>query len=100
VEICHSKRPKDLRYAEIGPHLVQELVTCYSLERYLQPHRVFCPFHFRDWDRVLDPEVEWQFGEETRAIHLWNEEWRLKGQDKDARYPSDCLYERLKALHL
>jgi hypothetical protein len=100
VEICLTKRPEDLHWTEIGPELVQNLVTSYSLERYLQPHRVFCPYLWRDWDRVLNPAVEWHFDEETRAIHLWNEEWRRRGQDKDARYPSDCLYERLKALHL
>ena len=41
-----------------------------------------------------------QLDEETRAVHFWNEMWRRGGRDKDARYPPDCLFERLKAIHL
>ena len=33
-------------------------------------------------------------------VHLWNEMWRRGGRDKDASYPPDCLYERLKARYL
>src|SRR5262249_18506933 len=96
VDVCLSKRPEDLYWGEIGPQLLQEVVASYALERYLQPHRVFCPVDFSDWERVIDPGVDWQFDEETRAVHFWNEMWRRGGRDKDARYPPDCLFERLK----
>ena len=52
------------------------------------------------WRRVLDPSAPWQFPPETRAIHLWNEQWRRAGQDKDAHYDVTCLYERLKQCYL
>jgi mannosyltransferase OCH1-like enzyme len=100
TEVCLSKRPDDLVWGETGPRLMQEIVARFALERYRQPHRVFCPIGFRDWARVLEPGVDWEFGVETRAVHLWNEMWRRGGRDKDASYPPDCLYERLKALHL
>ena len=34
------------------------------------------------------------------AVHLWNEMWRDSGQDKNAAYDPECLYEQLKKKYL
>jgi len=70
------------------------------LERYKQPAEVFCPIGYAEWHKVLEPEAELQLSERTYAIHLWNERWRAAGQDKNASYSDDCLYESLKKRYL
>jgi Alpha 1,4-glycosyltransferase conserved region len=61
---------------------------------------VFCPIPYYEWNYMLDPSRVWEFGAETRAIHLWNEMWRRSGTDKDTRYHPECLYEQFKAKFL
>ena len=72
----------------------------YSLGHFVRPPHVFCPIPFQEWDRVLVPGFEWQFHNETCAIHLWNEMWRRNNCPKDAGYDPACLYEQLKSRYL
>jgi len=99
-QVCRSKNPEELVWGETGPRLMSDTVKRFSLERYAMSDSVFCPISVVDWEKVLDPEREWTFGETTRAIHMWNEVWRRTGMDKDAQYHPDCLYERLKRKYL
>ena len=76
----------------------QEAVLAYLqdyLEKYQKPHHVFCPLGYADWHKVLEPEAEAML-DGAYAIHLWNERWRAAGQDKNAQYSENCLYEQLK----
>ena len=95
-EVCRSKDTTRLVWGETGPKLMAETVARHGLERFRQPHQVFCPVSFLDWHRVLEPDAALAFGDSTRAVHLWNERWRATGQDKNAAYHPDCLYEQLK----
>ena len=97
---CEQMDPAALQWSQCGPRLFGRAVEAHALHRHVQPWPVFCPLHFSAWRRVLDPSASWQFPPETCAIHLWNELWRRSGQDKDARYDSECLYERLKQRYL
>lgn len=98
--VCEKKNPERLVWGETGPRLMAEAVSKHSLEKYTKPHHVFCPLAYSDWRNVLEPEAATLRDESSYAIHLWNEMWRAAGQDKDARYPPDCLYERLKGRYL
>jgi mannosyltransferase OCH1-like enzyme len=98
--VCEQKNPEQLVWGETGPRLMAAAVAKFSLEEYKQPPEVFCPLGYGDWHKVLDPEAQLEFGESTYAIHLWNERWRGAGQDKNAAYPPDCLYEQLKRQYL
>ena len=98
--VCQTKNPRDLVWGETGPRLTGEAVRKYSLEKYVKPHRVFCPVGYTDWRKVLEPGAEALLDERSYAIHLWNEMWRADGQDKNAEYDRDCLYERLKRRYL
>lgn len=98
--VCRTKDPEKLVWGETGPKLMAEAVGRYSLEEYQKPYQVFCPVGYQEWRTVLEPCVEFAFGESTYAVHLWNEKWRAAGQDKDAQYHPDCLYERLKRKYL
>lgn len=99
-EVCQKKNPQDLVWGETGPKLMGEAVRKFSLERYKQPSRAFCPLEYSDWHKFLEPDFDEVFGPETYAVHLWNEMWRAAGQDKNATYAADCLYERLKREYL
>jgi mannosyltransferase OCH1-like enzyme len=99
-KVCQTKNPGRLVWGETGPRLMAKAVRELSLERYRKEAHVFCPINYADWQRVLQPGFEIIFDERTFAIHLWNEMWRVAGQDKDAQYPQSCLYEELKRTYL
>lgn len=98
--VCQGKEPERLVWGETGPRLMAEAVNRFSLESYRQPCHVFCPLSFPEWRRVLEPEAEVPIDGRVCAVHLWNEMWRAAGQDRDAQYPADCFYERLKRSYL
>jgi mannosyltransferase OCH1-like enzyme len=99
-DACERMNTSELKWSQCGPALVRQAVESYSLEHSVQPWEVFCPVHFSVWEQMLDPSISWSFEVRTHAVHLWNELWRRSNQDKDANYPSSCLYERLKERYL
>lgn len=99
-EVCEKKDPQQLKWGETGPRLMTEAVRKFSLENYKKPYWCFCPLGFREWRRVLEPDAEGLVHEESYAIHLWNEMWRVAGLDKNGSYDKNCLYERLKTKYL
>lgn len=99
-QVCREKDPEQLTWGETGPRLLDAAIKLFSLERYTKPHRFFCPLGFEEWDMVLDPGANPLVGEESYAVHFWNEMWRRGGRDKDGEYHPDCLYEQLKRKYL
>jgi len=95
-EECSRIDPKELTWGQCGPQLMSRAVESFSLQSHIQPPDVFCPIPFPEWRRMVEPGIPWSFGEETRAVHLWNEMWRRHQKDKDGRYDENCLYESLK----
>lgn len=91
--VCEQKDPQQLMWGETGPRLMTEAVKSFALEKYAKPPKVFSPLRFNEWRKVLEPDV---IDGDSYAIHLWNEMWRAAGQDKNATYDQNCLYERLK----
>jgi Glycosyltransferase sugar-binding region containing DXD motif/Alpha 1,4-glycosyltransferase conserved region len=98
--VCKKKDPNKLVWGETGPRLVGETVERCGLGRYVRSSATFCPIPFREWELVLAPNYHQGFAADVFAIHLWNEMWRDSGRDKDASYPAECLYERLKSRYL
>jgi len=99
-EVCQTKEPDKLGWGETGPRLMGQAVERFSLDRYREPAHVFCPLDYANWRQVLEPVWTEALLEGSSAIHLWNERWRAAGQDKNARYHPNCLYEKLKRLYL
>lgn len=99
-EVCRKKDPQKLNWGETGPRLMGEAVTRSSLEQHVKPYTFFCPLSYSDWSRVLEPETHDLLNGGNYAIHLWNEMWRKVNQDKNARYPDTCLFEKLKRNNL
>jgi hypothetical protein len=98
--VCESKDPERIVWGETGPRLMAAAVREFSLESYTQPPEVFCPIGYADWHKVLEPDADLKLTDRSYAIHLWNERWRAVGQDKNAEYPAECLYETLKSRYL
>lgn len=63
---------------------MSESIKRLSLEGFVMPSRVFCPFGYKEWDEVLNPNKVWSFGSDACAIHLWNEMWRRNDRDKNS----------------
>jgi mannosyltransferase OCH1-like enzyme len=97
---CLSKDPGRITWGETGPRLVTEVIRTYALHAFVRHYQTFTPVAHFEWERMLEPGWTSDFTASTYAIHLWNEKWRQAGQDKNALYPPDCLYERLKAKYL
>ena len=97
---CQSIDPKTLKWGQSGPRLADAAVEACSMRSYMQPPHVFCPIHFSEWEKLLDPKVKWAFSESTVAVHCWNELWRRSSQSKDRPYETGCLYEELKRSYL
>jgi len=95
-KVCEQKDPAELMWGETGPRLMTEAVKRCSLEDYAKAPQVFSPLQYTEWHRVLEPEAQGLIDEDSYAIHLWNEMWRATGQDKNATYDHNCLYEQLK----
>jgi hypothetical protein len=98
--VCGEKDRATLVWGEVGPRLVRDAVERFSLQRFVKPRTAFCPISYTEWESVLDGSARFEFGEETFALHLWNEMWRREKRDKDGMYDSRCLFERLKMRYL
>jgi mannosyltransferase OCH1-like enzyme len=98
--VCDQKDPQQLKWGETGPRLMTEAVSKFSLERYKKPCHYFNPVDYMDWRKVLDADTDGLLHEDSYAIHLWNEMWRAAGQDKNATYDPNCLYEQLKSSYI
>ena len=99
-KVCQRKNSARLVWGETGPRLMAKAVKKFGLDEYKASHSAFCPIDYEAWCKVLQPGFDVSLDERTYAIHLWNEMWRLAGQDKNAQYHPTCLYEKLKQHYL
>ncbi|MEO8215580.1 MAG: glycosyltransferase [Acidobacteriota bacterium] len=97
---CRWRDPGTLLWGETGPILMQEAIERFGLRRFRHPYRTFCPITHQRWQRLVEPDADLPGGVDVYAIHLWNELWRRSGTDKNARYASTSIYERLKRRYL
>jgi hypothetical protein len=87
-----------VKWGEIGPKLVGEVIEAEGLQRFVKPPAAFCPIGYSDWRKLIDANPP-ALPSEAYGLHFWNEMWRLNAQDKDADYPADSIYECLKRRH-
>ncbi len=99
-EECDSKDPATLVWGETGPALFSRAIKKFNLTKYVQAPETFCPVGYRDWRDITNPDAHIYFGAESYAVHLWHEQWRAAGMDKDTHYHPGFLYERLRRQYL
>ncbi len=97
---CERKDPATLVWGETGPALFSSAIEKFALTNYVQSPATFCPLGYRDWRHITNPDADIYFGTESYAVHLWHEQWRAAGMDKDAHYHPGSLYERLRRQYL
>jgi len=83
-----------------GPELLGRLVEEMDYRKVATEPSVFFPIDWPNWKEIMRPGGRVDFGPDTKAVHLWNSIWKIEGVDKDARYPSDSVYEQLKMRYL
>jgi hypothetical protein len=99
-QVCETLDPGKLKWGQSGPKLMAQCVEKFGLQPYVQPPNVFCPIDYDDWETVLGASAQPRVGEQTYAVHLWNEYWRRAKRDKNATYHRESLYEKLKSSYL
>ncbi|MEQ9619071.1 MAG: hypothetical protein RIG61_07845 [Deltaproteobacteria bacterium] len=111
MEYCYTeagkRNPAELKWGDTGPRLLKSAVKKFSLQRYVEKAETFSPIHWRNWDRFINGAIHIVWREKlrfalsgTKALHLWNEMWRLNGVNKDGGFPKNCIYEQLKRRYL
>lgn len=96
INQCYELEDKTMYWGATGPRLISEMIYKYGMYGFILTPNVFCETRGLVWDSILDPDIDWSCLDISYAVHLWNEMWRRDGKDKDAKYPDNCLYEKLK----
>lgn len=106
-EASKNRHPEELEFAETGPFLLAAAIKKFNFEKYLSRENTFCPIYYKQWDRVLSGSPLITLIEQakmilfrSRAVHLWNEMWRVNGVNKNASFPKRSIYEQLKRRYL
>jgi len=80
IEGCYKeaieKNSKTIRFAEMGPELINFKINKFKLKSFVLPPDAFCPIDYWDFKKVIDPNFYFKIPKESYAIHLWNEKWR------------------------
>lgn len=84
-------------WSELGPKGAVEAVKRFDLQKYVMPHAAFCPLHYFEAPNNLFGYGSNSngFDSSNYGVHLWNEEIRRSGKNKEGFYPQS-LYERLQ----
>ena len=99
-DVCQCKDPPKLVWGETGPALMEEAVERFSMYDLVQPWRTFCPYGYKEWKDALRRRFDDRRLDGAHTLHLWHEQWRAAGQDKDRRYHGASLYQRLRDRYL
>jgi len=97
--IIASKFPKEqIRWSEIGPHLLTQLLHLIPAHGYyIAPPEFANPFNYWECPNKLlaNSYTVW---EGTCFVHLYNSRWKVEAVDKEADFPEgSILYELEKA---
>lgn len=91
-----------------GPMTVKEVVKIFKLYNYVKPWKTVCSCCWNQHRSLLDtsykpsPQIiskPEEIPEEMVCIHLWHENWRREGIDKNKVYDKKSLYEYFKKKH-
>ena len=91
-----------------GPRTIKELVQKFNLNKYVKTWKTICSCHWGHSKSLLDPNYTPnprvinrmdKIPDEMVCIHLWNENWRRAGIDKNKTFHPESLYELFKKKH-
>jgi hypothetical protein len=98
LEIFARKDVTKVVHAETGPVLFTDAIRACSREEAVQPGDLFLPVPWWEYERLLfDEELPI---DRCFAVHFWNTMLRTAGVDKNADFPKNSVFERLKRRYL
>ncbi len=84
-----------LLWGEIGPRLLDRVVTELGYWPRVRDCAVFCPVPSFHWQALMTDGAGF-LDETTVAVHLWHERWRRAGMDRDPRFAPTSLLTRVQ----
>ncbi len=87
-----------LKWGEIGPNLIHQVIQSHNLSDAVKDVDVFCPIYHFHWQRLIDADptrAQQMITDKTYAVHLWHEYWRRNGIDQDNDLPSASYFMKL-----
>jgi glycosyl transferase-like sugar-binding protein len=88
-----------IQWGAIGPPMFDRVVRSLKLEEWICPPDYFAPLDWWHAAALLEPEG-YSPPQESFALHLWNERWRVENLDKTGLHSPLSAYERLKDRYL
>jgi hypothetical protein len=98
-----GNRRGNVKWGEYGPVGFTQAARHFGCAELALPPQDFYPVPYRQWRRVFDGGAQnWDATlKHSKALHLWNEMMRRESDfDKNARFASESLFERLCARYL
>ena len=83
-----------IKWGEIGPNLLTELIKKYDLDKYVQPVKVFYPIDYWQWKYLWDKRyfnLVKQLSQDSYTIQIWNQMLNRSGLDKDRLPPGSAV---------
>lgn len=93
--VCREADKETLYWGDTGPWLMTDAVEKFALWPFVRATETFCPVPPAEWRRVVDADPP-RIGDAV-TVHLWNEQWRRNGVDKDGVFAETSLYATLHA---
>lgn len=91
-----------------GPTTIKHLVEKFKLHKFVKPWQSVCSCAWNQSKSLLDPNYKPNpkvinsmnsIPDEMVCIHLWHENWRRSGIDKNQIFHPESLYELFKKKH-
>ena len=95
LDFITARGYEHIHWGEFGVNLFSRMIFRNNLEQYIKQPECFCPVTYYDFDSITG-ETPFHFPENSYALHWWNDVWRRKGIDKNAKFPENSLYEVMK----
>lgn len=106
MESCYQSAlclaPENTYWGMTGPKLIAKKVIEFGLESFITEPDVFAPVIWQNFRFLISsdwPGLEKEQIRKVKAVHLWNEMWRLNGVGKNTTFNPDCVYEQLKNVY-
>jgi len=85
-------------HGETGPALLSHAIRVCGCEDAVEPGEQFLPVPWWEYERLLfDEQLSL---DHCFAVHFWNTMLRTAGVNKDAAFPENSPFERLKRRYL
>lgn len=100
-QTCLDKMPGEFAW-DMGPPILTEAVKKFEMSKYVKSYRAFNPVHWWEFEHLTSDKITtfikmyFRLMLGTYSIHFWDSMWKRANLDKNSKFNSNSLYERLK----